>query len=66
MQGALTGVAQWIECQPANLNITGLMHMPGLCARSPVGGMWEATNRYLSHTSVFLSISFSLHSLLNK
>ena len=39
---ALAGVAQWIECQPVNQRVTGsipnLGHMPGLQARSTVGG----------------------------
>ena len=37
----LAGVAQWIECRPANQRVAGsipsLGHMPGLQARSPVG-----------------------------
>ena len=44
---ALAGVAQWIECQPVNQKVTGsipsLGHMPGLQARSPVGGAQEVT-----------------------
>ena len=39
---ALAGVAQWIECWPANQRVTGLIpslgHIRGLQARSPVGG----------------------------
>ena len=39
---ALAGVAQWTECRPTNQSVTGwipsLGHMPGLQARSPVGG----------------------------
>ena len=39
---ALACVAQWIECQPANQrvasSIPSLGHMPGLQARSLVGG----------------------------
>ena len=42
---ALAGVAQWIECQPANQRVTGsipsLGHMPGLRVRSSVEGMQE-------------------------
>ena len=45
---ALAGVAQWIECQPANQRVAGsipsLGHMPGLQNRSPVGGAQEATH----------------------
>ena len=44
---ALAGVAQWIDCQPSNQraasSIPSLGHMPGLQARSPVGGAQEAT-----------------------
>ena len=44
---ALAGVAQWIECWPANQSVAGsipsLGHMSGLQARSPVGGAREAT-----------------------
>ena len=44
---ALVGVAQWIECQPANQRVDGsipsLGHMPSLQARSPVGGVQKAT-----------------------
>ena len=39
---AVAGVAQWIECQPANQrvadSIPSLGHMPGFWAKSPVGG----------------------------
>ena len=44
---ALAGVAQWIERRPANQavasSIPSLGHMTGLQARSPVGGVPEAT-----------------------
>ena len=44
---ALVGVAQWIECWPANQRGHWLNsqsgHMPGPGARSPVGGAQEAT-----------------------
>ena len=57
---ALAGVAQWTECQPANQRVAGSIpsqgHMPGLQARSPVGGEPVAT------TQMFLSLSFSLPS----
>ena len=50
---ALAGVAQWIECWPVTQrvasSIPSLGHMPGLWARSPVGGAREATTHwYLS------------------
>ena len=41
-------------------------HMPGLWARSPVGGMQVATSQCFSLTSVFLSLSFSLPPLSHK
>ena len=38
---ALAGMAQWIECQPADQGVDGLVpslgHMPGLWARSLMG-----------------------------
>ena len=41
------GVAQWVERQPANrkvaISIPPSGHKPGLWARSPVGGVREAT-----------------------
>ena len=44
---ALAGVAHYIECQSANRGVAGsipsLWHMPGLQARSPFGGVREAT-----------------------
>ena len=44
---ALAGVAQWIECWPVTQrvasSIPSLGHMPGLWARSPVGGALVAT-----------------------
>ena len=44
---ALAGVAQWIECPPANQKVARsipiLGHVPGLLARSPVEGTREAT-----------------------
>ena len=41
-------------------------YMSGLQARSPVGGVQEATNRCFSHTRMFFSFCFSLPSLLSK
>ena len=46
-QTGLAGVAHWSEYQPANQrvasSIPSLGHMPGLWARSPVGGAQGAT-----------------------
>ena len=43
----LIGVAQWTECWSVNQRVTGsiasLGHVPGLQARSPVGGAREAS-----------------------
>ena len=40
---ALAGVAQWIEWQPTNQRVTGLISSQGTClglwARFPVGGV---------------------------
>ena len=41
-------------------------HVPGLRARSPVGGVREATYWCFSYTSKFASISFSLPYRLSK
>ena len=49
-----------VECQSENQRVTGLIpslgHLPGLQARSPVGGAQETTTRCLSP-----SVSPSLH-----
>ena len=67
---AWAGVAQWIECQPVNQKVAGLIPSQGTClglqARSPSGGVQEATNRCFSHTSMFLSLCFSLPPPLSK
>ena len=43
--GTLAGVAQWTECWPANQRVVASIPalIPGLGARSPVGGTREAT-----------------------
>ena len=41
-------------------------HMPGLWARSLVGGVREATNPCISHTLMSLSLPFSFPSSLSK
>ena len=64
MFSTLAGVAQWIEWRPANQRISSSIpnsqsgHMPMLWARSPVGGVWEATTHWC------FSPSFSLPSPL--
>ena len=61
---ALAAVAQWIECQPVNKRVNGSIPTqgtcPGLWARSPVGGVREATHTLMS------PLSFSLPSPLSK
>ena len=37
-------------------------HMPGLLPSPPQGTLWEATDRFFTHTSIFFSLSFSLPS----
>ena len=57
----LAGMAQWIECQPANQRVTGsipsLEHIPGF-GPGPSGGHARG-----NHTLMFLSLSFSFPSL---
>ena len=60
---ALAGVAQWIECWLVNHNVAGSIP---LREHAWVSGMWEAINPCNSHTSLFLSLSFSLPSPLSK
>ena len=65
---ALTGVAQWIECQPASRRVTGSIptqgtYMPGFRAGSPVGDMREATDGCFSPS---LSPSLPLSLKVNK
>ena len=67
----LAGVAQWIEyqpaCEPKGRQINSQSgHMPGLWARSPVEGIWEATNQCISHRLMFLSFSIPFPSPLFK
>ena len=62
-------MAQWIERWPAHRKVTGSIpsgHMPGLRARSPVGGVREASDQRISQALMFLSLSFSLPSPLAK
>ena len=65
--GALAGVAQWIECQPVNLRITGSIPSQSTCLGCGAGPQLEARGSrlmYLSHIDV--SLSFSLLSPLSK
>ena len=58
--GALAGVAQWIERQPANQKVTGSIPSQGTCLGCrpgpPVGGMQEAIDRCVSCTLMILSL----------
>ena len=69
---ALAGVAQWIECQPADQRVTdsisSLGYMPGLWARSPERGTWEATTCWCffpSLPSLKISKIFKINTLKN-
>ena len=60
---ALAGMAQWIEHWPVNEKVTSsipsLGHMPGLWARSPVGGAQEATTQWCFSSSLSPSLPLS-------
>ena len=61
---ALAGVAQWIERRPANQSVAGLIPSQGTwlgCgARSPAGGVWEATTHWCFSPSLSPFFPFSL------
>ena len=67
MKPALPGMAQWIEHRPSNRRVTGsipsLGHMPGLQARSPVGGAQEVTTHQCFSLSP--SLPFSKNKQIN-
>ena len=61
-EGALAGVAQWIEHQPGEKvtsSIPRLGHMPGLWARSLVGGAREAHTHWGFSPSLPLSLKIN-------
>ena len=62
------GSMDWVlACKPKDHQFNSQSgHMPGLWARSPVRGVWEATNQGISCTLMFLSLSFTLPSTLSK
>ena len=60
---ALAGVTQWIECQPANQRVTGLIPSQGTHVGFRPGPQLGACEKELD---VFLSLSFSLPSPLSK
>ena len=59
---ALAGMAQWIECRPANQKVTHQFnswsgHMPGMWARFPNGGVCEGQPNDVSLPHWFLIAS---------
>ena len=71
LDSALAGVAQWIECCPANWKVAS--SIPGYGtrldwaqAKLPSLGVGETTNQYFSQTWMFLYLSFSLSSPLSQ
>ena len=46
-----------VECWPVNQRVTGPIPMPGLWARSSVGGEWEATSHWCFSLSLSLPLS---------
>ena len=66
---ALTGVAQWIEHQPANQRVISSIPSQGTCLGYWAGPQLEEYERQLTHVSLthgFFTPSFSLPSLLFK
>ena len=63
-QGALAGVAQWIERPPSNQRVAGSIPSQGTCLGCRPGPS-EGHMRG-NHTLMFLSFSFSLPSPLSK
>ena len=61
---ALAGVAQWVERQPANQSITGLIPSQGTYLGCRPGPHWGGAQE--TTTLMFLSFSFSLPSPLSK
>ena len=61
---SLAGVAQWVECQPANQRVTSSIPSQGTCigvwAKSPVGCAWEATTHWCFSPSLSPSLPLSL------
>ena len=62
---ALADVAMWIERWPANRKVTGSIPTEGMCLGGRPGPKLGACERELID-SMFLSLSFSLPSLLSK
>ena len=49
---ALAGVAQWIECQPANQKVTGLILSQGTCLGCGPGPQLGVCEKQLSDVSL--------------
>ena len=61
---AVAGVAQWIECRPANWRVASLISRQGACW---VAGQVPSRGRVRgNHTLMFLSLSFFLPSPFSK
>ena len=56
---ALAGVAQWIECGPANQRVTGSIPSQGTCLSCRSGAHWWARERQL-YIDVSLPLYFPL------
>ena len=56
---ALDGVAEWIECQPANQMVAGLIPSQGTCLPCRPSPQWGARHRQ-PHIDVSLPLSLSL------
>ena len=66
---SLAGVAQWLECPPANQRVTGSIPGQGTClglGRSPVGGVWESTTHWCFSPSFPLSLKINKLNLFFK
>ena len=66
---ALAGMVQCSECQPANQKVAGSILSQGTCLGfgpgPQLGGCEKQPIDVISHTSMFLSLSFSLVSLFS-
>ena len=60
---ALAGVAQWIECQPANQRVTSSVPSQGTCLGCALRPGWARTR---GNWLMFLSLCFSLPSPFSK
>ena len=56
-KGALAGVAQWIECQPANQRVSSSIPSQDTCLGCGSGHQQGAHERH-PHTDVSLPLSF--------